>query len=50
MTLTQKLIDSIHAAFCGIRAQTQEPDEAEREIVRLAQERQWRVAHVTQLV
>jgi len=38
MTLTQQLTDYIHAAFSGIWVQTQESDEAEREIVRLAQD------------
>src|SRR5262245_9607702 len=37
MTLTDQLRDYIRAAFAGIWIQTQEPDEAQREIVKLAQ-------------
>lgn len=44
MTLAEQLIDYVHAAFTGLWVQTLEPDEAQREILRLAQERHWRVA------
>ena len=44
MTLTEQLTDYIHAAFTGIWVQTSEPDEAERDILKHARERRWRVA------
>ena len=44
MTLTEQLTDYIHAAFSGLWVQTSEPDEAEREILRHARERDWKVA------
>ncbi|HVS38473.1 MAG TPA: AAA family ATPase [Gemmataceae bacterium] len=44
MTLTEQLTDYVHAACSGIWIQTCEPDEAEREIVQLARQRQWKVA------
>src|SRR5262245_41781782 len=44
MQLTDQLTDYVHAAFSGLWVQTSEPDEAEREIVRHARERRWRVA------
>lgn len=44
MKLTQQLTDYINAAFTGLWITTHEPDEAEREIVQHAKERQWRVA------
>jgi hypothetical protein len=44
MGLNDQLTDYINAAFSGIYVQTSEPDEAEREIVRHARERQWTVA------
>ncbi len=44
MTLAQQLTDYIHAAFSGLWIQSFEPDEAEREIARLANERNWRIA------
>jgi hypothetical protein len=44
MNLTDQLIDYVHAAFSGLYVQSQEPDEAEREILRLARERHWKVA------
>ncbi len=44
MTLTEQLTDYIHAAFTGLWVQTHEPDEAEREIVRHASDRKWKVA------
>jgi hypothetical protein len=43
MTLTDQLTDYVNAAFTGLWIQTQEPDEAEREIARLAKERKWKV-------
>jgi len=42
--LTPQLTQYVHAAFTGIWIQTSEPDEAEREIVRLAQQRRWKLA------
>src|SRR5581483_5246333 len=42
--LTDTLTDYIHACFTGIWVQTSEPDEAEREITRLAREKKWKIA------
>jgi len=44
MTLAEQLTDYVRAAFSGVWVQTHEPDEAEREIVRLAREQKWKVA------
>jgi hypothetical protein len=44
MTLAEQLTDFIHAASSGIWLQTVEPDEAEREIVQLARQNNWKVA------
>jgi len=44
MTLTDRLIEYVHAAFTGLWVQTYEPDEAEREIVRHARQAKWTVA------
>src|SRR5260221_603164 len=44
MKLTEQLTDYIHAAFAGIWVESREPDEAEREIVRHAQQKGWRIA------
>ncbi len=44
MTLTEQLTDYVHAAFAGLWVLTQEPDEAEREILQHAHEQQWKVA------
>src|SRR5436305_11713219 len=44
MSLSEQLTDYIHAAFTGIWIQTHEPDEAERELVQLAHEQQWKIA------
>ena len=44
MRLTEQLRDYINAAFTGLWVQTQEADEAEREILQMARERKWRVA------
>src|SRR5215204_6540217 len=44
MRLSEQLHDYINAAFTGLWVQTHEPDEAERELTQLAQERQWRIA------
>jgi hypothetical protein len=44
MTLSEQITDYVNAAFTGLWVQTQEPDEAEREIIRLAQQRKWRLA------
>ena len=44
MRLTEQLRDYVNAAFTGLWVQTQEPDEAEREILQLARERRWRIA------
>ena len=44
MNLTEQLTDYVHAAFTGLRVQTQEPDEAEREITQLARSRGWKLA------
>jgi len=44
VTLAAILTDYINAAFTGLWIQTYEPDEAEREITRLARERNWKLA------
>jgi hypothetical protein len=44
MELTDQLTDYVHAAFTGLWIQTNEPDEAEREIVQLARQQEWKVA------
>src|SRR5215470_15091431 len=44
MKLTEQLADYVHAAFAGIWVRTHEPDEAERDVRRLAAERGWRLA------
>jgi hypothetical protein len=44
MKLTDQLTDYINAAFTGLWVQTHEADEAERDIVRLARQRNWKVA------
>lgn len=44
MTLTETLTDYVNAAFTGVWIRTSEPDEAEREIVRHAQQQQWKLA------
>jgi hypothetical protein len=44
MTLSEQLTDYVHAAFSGLWILTQEPDEAEREVARLAGDRGWKLA------
>lgn len=44
MSLANQLIDYVNAAFTGLWVNTQEPDEAEREILQQARQRQWKVA------
>lgn len=44
MKLTEQLTGYIHAAFTGLWVQTAEPDEAEREILHLARQQNWRLA------
>src|SRR6266705_3756711 len=44
MKLADQLTDYVHAAFTGLWVQTQEPDEAEREILQLARHQQWKTA------
>lgn len=44
MKLTQQLTDYVNAAFTGLWITTHEPDEAEREILQHAKEREWKVA------
>ena len=44
MKLTDQLTDYVHAAFTGLWVATQEPDEAEREIIQHARQQQWNVA------
>jgi hypothetical protein len=44
MTLSEQLTDYVHAAFSGLWVLTQEPDEAEREVARLARDRGWTLA------
>src|SRR4051794_39660671 len=44
MSLSTLLTDYIHAAFTGLWIHTQEPDEAERELVRHARQQHWKLA------
>jgi hypothetical protein len=44
MTLADQLTDYVHAAFSGLWVVSSEPDEAEREIARLARARRWKLA------
>jgi hypothetical protein len=44
MKLTDQLQDYVHAAFSGLWIVSQEPDEAEREILQHARQAQWEVA------
>ena len=44
MTLSEQLTDFVRAAFTGLWVQSHEPDEAEREITRLARQEKWRLA------
>jgi hypothetical protein len=44
MNLTDQLTDYVHAAFTGLWIRTHESDEAEREIVQLAKNRDWKLA------
>jgi hypothetical protein len=44
MNLTDQLTDYVNAAFSGLWVQTQEPDEAEREITSLARQKGWQLA------
>jgi hypothetical protein len=44
MNLAEEITDYINAAFTGIWVVTQEPDEAEREIVQHARQEKWKVA------
>jgi hypothetical protein len=44
MTLAEQITDYVHAAFTGLWVQTSEPDEAERDMLRLARDQRWRVA------
>jgi hypothetical protein len=44
MKLTDQLTEYINAAFTGLWIESREPDEAEREIVRLARQQKWKVA------
>jgi hypothetical protein len=44
MTLTEQLTDYVHAAFTGLWVVTHEADEAERDILRHAREKEWKAA------
>ncbi len=44
MTLTEQITDYVHAAMSGLYILTSEPDEAERDLLRHARERGWKVA------
>jgi hypothetical protein len=44
MNLTDQLTDYVNAAFTGLYVQSQEPDEAEREITQLARRKKWKLA------
>jgi hypothetical protein len=43
-TLVDQMSDYVNAAFAGLWIQTQEPDEAERDILRHGKDREWTVA------
>jgi hypothetical protein len=44
MNLIEQLTDYVNAAFTGLWVQTQEPDEAEREILQHARQKKWKAA------
>jgi hypothetical protein len=44
MTLTEQVTDYVNAAFTGLWILTREPDEAQRELVALARDRDWQIA------
>src|SRR5262245_48346355 len=44
MRLTEQLTDYIHAAFSGLWVMSQEPDEAERELLQHARQQRWKIA------
>src|SRR5580693_3288252 len=44
MKLCDQLTDYVNAAFTGLWVQSHEPDEAEREIVQYAKQKDWKVA------
>lgn len=44
MNLTEQLHDYVRAAFAGLWVQTTEPDEAEREILKHAEQNHWKIA------
>lgn len=44
MTLTNLLTDYVNAAFTGVWIKSDEPDEAEREILQVARQQRWKVA------
>ena len=44
MTLTEQLTDYVHAAFTGLYLETNEPDEAEREITAMPRQQDWKLA------
>ena len=44
MKMTDQLTDYVNAAHAGLWIETREPDEAEREIIRHAQQKRWRIA------
>lgn len=44
MTLTDQITDFVNAAFTGLWVQTSEPDEAEKEIIRHARQKKWKLA------
>jgi hypothetical protein len=44
MNLSEQLTDYVHAAFTGLWVQTQEPDEAERDLSQLARSQGWKLA------
>src|SRR5271154_3512438 len=44
MALSEQLTEYVHAAFTGLWIQTAEADEAERELIRLARQHEWKLA------
>jgi len=44
LSLSEQITDYVRAAFAGLWVQSHEPDEAERELIRLAHKEKWRLA------
>ena len=44
MKLADQITEYVHAACTGLWIQTHEPDEAQRELLQHAKQKQWRIA------